>query len=197
MSPSFRSLVFQRAARVFDLAVVSLTFVAALAISPGYFSWLTLAEFLAIRIKVENMLIFGGYLLLCSVIFSKCGFYSSHRLCAWLQRAIEILVATILITIVLSLLPRQMLFATTEFLLVFGLLNFCVLSVTRLIAYCVLSFARSQSRNFRNIVIVGEGEDATAFAERIAKDGTLGYRVLRVIKAEEDRDGGAYDYRRA
>jgi FlaA1/EpsC-like NDP-sugar epimerase len=190
MSPNFQRTILQRVAKLFDVAVVSLTFVGAAAISSGYFTWPSLAEFLALRIKVANILIFVGYLILCSAIFSRCGFYLSHRLSRWTRQAAEILIATILITIVLALLPRQMLFATKEFLLTFWFMNFCMLSLPRLVGYHVLYFARSHGRNLRNIVIIGEANDAAALAERIQKQTILGYRVVRVINPEETNNVG-------
>jgi FlaA1/EpsC-like NDP-sugar epimerase len=185
MRPNFQRAFLQRVPRLFDLAVVSLTFVGAVAVSSGYFTWPNLAEFLALRIKVANILIFGCYLLVCAVIFSCCGFYLSHRLSRWTRQAIEIFIGTALITIVLSVLPRQMLFATNEFLLLFWSMNFCILSLSRFVGYHLLYFARSRGRNLRHIVIIGEGEDATSLADRIEKDTTLGYRVVRVINTEE------------
>ena len=145
---------------------------------------------MALRIKVANILIFVGYLVLCSAIFSTCGFYLSHRLSRWTRQAWEIFVATTLITIILSLLPRQMLFATKEFLLLFWLMNFCILSLPRLIGYHLLYIARSHGRNLRNIVIIGQPNDAIALAERIEKETILGYRVVQVINAEEAENVG-------
>jgi FlaA1/EpsC-like NDP-sugar epimerase len=185
MSPTFRRILLQRAARLFDLAVVSLTLVAAVAITAGYFTWPTLAEFLLLRVKVANILIFGGYLAVCWAIFSSCGLYTSHRLSRWPRQAREIFLATTVITSVLYVLPREMLFATKEFLFVFWVINFLALSLARVAGYQVLSYARSRGKNLRNIVIVAEGAESIALAERIEKETTLGYRVVRVINAEE------------
>ena len=190
MSPNFQRSILQRVAKLFDIAAVSLTFLAAVAVSSGYFTWPSLAEFLALRIKVENILIFVGYLILCSAIFSRCGFYLSHRLSRWTRQAGEIFIATTLITVVLSLLPRQMLFATKEYLFIFWLMNLCIISLPRLVGYQLLYFARSRGRNLRNIVIVGEAADATALAERIQKQTILGYRVVQVINTEEAKNVG-------
>jgi len=176
--------MLQRAARLFDLLVVSLTFVAAVAISSHYFTWPTLAEFLLLRIKVLNILIFFGYLVVCSIIFSMCGFYLSHRLSRWTRQAREILIATALITGVFLLLPRQMDFATKEFLIVFWLINFSVLALTRVVGYHLFYYMRSRGKNLRNIVIVGEGLNAVALANHIERETTLGYRVLRIINTE-------------
>jgi FlaA1/EpsC-like NDP-sugar epimerase len=190
MSPNFQRSILQRVAKLFDIAAVSLTFLAAVAVSSGYFNWPSLAEFLALRIKVANILIFAGYLILCSAIFSGCGFYLSHRLSRWTRQAGEIFIATTLITVVLSLLPRQMLFATKEFLFTFWFINFCILSLPRLVGYRLLYFARAHGRNLRNIVIIGEARDAVALAERIQKQTMLGYRVIQVINPEETKNVG-------
>ena len=183
MSPGFRHLALQRAARVVDLTLVSITFLAAFAVSSSSFTWPNLAEVLVVRIKVINFLLFGGYLVLCSAIFSSCGFYLSHRLSGWSRRVREICVATTLITVLL--LVFQMALATNEFLILFWLLTFAVLLLGRVVGHTVLYFLRSRGRNLRNIVVVGESKDAAALAERIEKETTLGYRVVRVINAEE------------
>jgi len=185
MSHNFWRIAVLRMARLSDLAIVTLTFVAAFAIASGRFTWPSLAQVLVVRIKIVNFLVFGGYLALCSAIFSTCGFYLSHRLSGWSRRLREIFVATTLITGILLVLPFRMALVTKEFLILFWLLTFVVLVLGRAVGYSVLYFARSHGRNLRNIVIVGEGKDATALAERIEKQTTLGYRVVRVIKAEE------------
>jgi FlaA1/EpsC-like NDP-sugar epimerase len=183
MSPGFRHTALQRTARVVDITLVSITFFIAFAVSSGSFTWPSLAEVLVIRIKVVNFLLFAGYLGLCSAIFSSCGFYLSHRLSGWRRRVRELFVATTLITGLL--LVFQMALATNEFLILFWLFTFVVLVLGRAAGHAVLYFARLHGRNMRNIIVIGEGKDATALAERIEKETTLGYRVVRVINAEE------------
>jgi FlaA1/EpsC-like NDP-sugar epimerase len=185
MSPNSRRIFLLRAARVFDLATVSVTFIAAVAISSHYFTWPSVAEFLLLRIKVMNILVYFGYLIVCSAIFSICGFYLSHRLSLWTKQAREIFVATTLITGVLLLLPRQMNFATRDFLIVFWLINFCFLALARVLGFHLIYYLRSRGKNLRNLVIVGEGPDAIALANRIQRETTLGYRVLRIINTKD------------
>ncbi len=185
MSPTFQRLALLRAARLFDLAVVSLTFLAAFAIASGSFTWPSFTEVLLLRIKIVNIFIFAGYLAFCSLIFSLCRFYLSHRMSGWNRPVREILLATTLITGVLLVLPFRMQFATKSFFIAFWLLTFTVLILTRLIGHRVLYYARSHGRNLRSIVIVGEGLEATALADRMEKEPTLGYRVVRIIDAKE------------
>jgi FlaA1/EpsC-like NDP-sugar epimerase len=185
MSSNFWGIALLRAARVFDLAAVSLTFLVAFAIASGSFTWPSFAEVLLLRIKVINILIFGSYLTFCSLIFSSCGFYLSHRMSPWGRRVRETLLATTLITAVLLVLPLRMQFATESFFIAFWLLTFTVLILIRLIEQRLLFYARSHGRNLRSIVIVGEGSEAMALADRIEKEPTLGYRVVRIIDAKE------------
>jgi FlaA1/EpsC-like NDP-sugar epimerase len=185
MPSNFRRLLLTRSARLFDLGIVSLTFVAAFAISSGTFTWPSFAEVLLLRIKVVNLAVFAGYLALCSLIFSGCGFYLSHRLSHWGRQKREILIATTFITAIPLVLPFKMKFATTEFLFLFWLLLFSVLVFSRLVGYPLLYYLRARGRNLRNLVIVGEGPDAVALANRIQQDATLGYRVLQIIDTKK------------
>jgi FlaA1/EpsC-like NDP-sugar epimerase len=185
MSSNFWRIALLRAARLFDLAVVSLTFLAAFAIAAGSFTWPSFTEVLLLRIKVINILIFCGYLTLCSLIFSSCGFYLSHRMSRRSRRLRETLLATTLITGVLLVLPLRMQFATESFFIAFWLLTFTVLFLIRLIGQHLLYYARSRGRNLRSIVIIGEGSEATTLADRIENEPTLGYRVVRIIDAKE------------
>jgi FlaA1/EpsC-like NDP-sugar epimerase len=185
MPPGFQRVALLRAARSLDLAVVTLTFVAAFAIASGSFTWPSFTEVLLLRIKIINMFLFGSYLALCSLIFSLCGFYLSHRMSGWDRPVREILLATTLITAVLLVLPFRMRFATESFFIAFWLLTFTVLLLVRLVQQRLLYYARSHGRNLRNIVIVGEGLEATTLADRIEKEPALGYRVVRIIDAKE------------
>jgi FlaA1/EpsC-like NDP-sugar epimerase len=76
-------------------------------------------------------------------------------------------------------------FATKYFYLVFWLITAAILISSRLLGQQLIHYLRSHGRNLRNLVIVGEGSDAAALADHIEKESTLGYRVVRVINAEE------------
>jgi FlaA1/EpsC-like NDP-sugar epimerase len=185
MSPTYRRIFLQRAARLFDLAALSLTFLAAFAISSRTFNWPSFESVLLLRIKVVNILIFGGYLAVCSAILSSCGLYLSHRLSHSVRQVREIFVSTSIITGVLLVIPLHMAFATAEFFIVFWLLTFTSLLASRAIGQCVLYYARLRGRNLRNLVIVGDNDEAYALADHIAKEPSLGYRIVRIIQAKE------------
>jgi FlaA1/EpsC-like NDP-sugar epimerase len=191
MSPGLRHNVMLMV-KVFDLAAVCATALAALTISSGSSTWLNLGYLLVIRIKVANLLLFVGYLVLCSAAFSVCGFYRSHRLSPWNRRLYEILLAVTLLTGILLVLrwPLHLMFATDEFLLWFWALTLCTLFLSREIVRLLLHLARLRGRNLRNVIIVGEGSNATALANRVGQEASLGYRVLRIIDAKEIAQDG-------
>jgi FlaA1/EpsC-like NDP-sugar epimerase len=187
MSPNFRRVIIQRSAKLLDLGIMSSSFFAALAIASGSYSVLSFAEVLAIRIQVFNLIFFVGFILVCAATFTNCGFYVSHRLSHWRRRAREIFLAVSFITGLLLVLryPLDFQFANNRFLLVLWMLNFGFLLGTRMLGQQLLYLMRRNGRNLRSIVVVGEGADAAALAERVEKEPALGYRVVRIIDAKE------------
>jgi FlaA1/EpsC-like NDP-sugar epimerase len=188
MSTNFRRIALQRAARLFDLAVVSLTFNAAFAITSSSLTWPSFSEVLLVRIKLVNILLFGAYLLSCSAVFSMCGFYLSHRLSRWHRQAREIVVAVTLITTSILLLkwPFHFEFATNQFLLWYWVLTVAIFMLVRMVGRQVLNFCRMHGKNLRTIVIVGQSSEVSALASRIETETSLGYRVVRIIDVKED-----------
>ena len=187
MMPNTRRTALQKAAMVCDLTMVSVMLLVALAISSGALTWLSLAYVLAMRIALINLVLFAGFLVVCSAIFSGCGLYRSHRLSQRVRRLGEIFLAVSLISVLLLVLrgPLELSFAKDTFLLFFWLLTIAVIALFHEIAQQVLTYARFRGRNLRNIVIVGEGREASALAERIEENAALGYRVLRIIDVKE------------
>ena len=90
MAPGFQHQIALKTVRLFDLAIVCGVFLTAFAISSSSLTWPTLAQVLVIRIQVSNLVLFAGYLGLCSAVFGACGLYGSHRLSRWPQRFYEI-----------------------------------------------------------------------------------------------------------
>jgi FlaA1/EpsC-like NDP-sugar epimerase len=76
-------------------------------------------------------------------------------------------------------------FASVEFFVLFWLLSFIALVGSRAARQRVLYYVRSRGRNLRNLVIIGEDVEAIALADRIEKEPSLGYRVVRIIEAKE------------
>jgi FlaA1/EpsC-like NDP-sugar epimerase len=175
-----------------DIVAVCVSFLTSFAISSGSLTWPELADVLAIRIKVANLVLFAGYLALCTAVFSACGFYRSHRLSHWTQRLAEVLLAVTLITAAFMVIKElfAISFALKEFLLLFWLLTFCTVLLSHELALRLLHLARIRGRNMRNVIIIGEGPDLTALADRVRQEAGLGYHVLRIIDAREIGEDG-------
>jgi FlaA1/EpsC-like NDP-sugar epimerase len=186
--PRRSHVALQRAARIFDLVLVSITSIAAFAASSGSHTWLSFEEVLVLRIKVVNVFMFAGYLGLCSAIMSYCGFYLTHRLSPRTRHLREIFMATSLITVGIWVLrsPFNLEFASNAFLVVFWVLTSVTFVLAHGIGQQLLYYFRLRGRNLRSIVIVGENPDAAALGERIAKEPALGYRVVKIIDAKEE-----------
>jgi FlaA1/EpsC-like NDP-sugar epimerase len=187
MSPNFRRVIIQRSAKLLDLCMMGTSFLAALAFASGTNTILSFAEVLAIRIQVFNLIFFVAFLLVCATTFASCGFYVSHRLSHWRRRAREILMAVTFLTGLLLVLrsPLEFHFASNRFLIAFWFLNFGFLFGSRMLGQQLLYLMRRNRRNLRSIVVVGEGADAAALAERVEKEPALGYRVVRIIDAKD------------
>jgi FlaA1/EpsC-like NDP-sugar epimerase len=192
MPLGFRIQVSIMLGRAFDLVLVCGNFLVSLAVSTGSLTWPGLAEVLIIRIKVANLIVFVGILALCSAVFSACGLYRSHRLSQAKQRLYEIFLAVTFISgALLALKPIFFLtFATHSFLLLFWALNFFTLALSHEITLWLLYLARLHGRNLRHVIIVGEGAQATALADRVSQEDSLGYRVLRIIDARGVTEDG-------
>jgi FlaA1/EpsC-like NDP-sugar epimerase len=193
MSPSLRRDVFMKMVKLLDVAAVCVIFIASLAISSASLTWPSLADVLVMRIKLANLLLFMGYLALCSVVFLACGLYRAQRLSWWPHSLYEIFVAVTLLTAVPWLLRRPLAleFATDAFLLLFWPLMLCGLLLSHEVARWLSYLARIHGRNLRNVVVVSDGTDAVDLAGWIRQEVGLGYRVLRIINAGEvTEDGG-------
>ncbi|MGH9683091.1 MAG: sugar transferase [Candidatus Acidiferrales bacterium] len=144
---------------------------------------MSLADFLASRVKVENAIIFAGFVVVCYFIFSLSGLYESKRLSSRGPVILDSLKATTLASICLMLVA--MLFAkgliNTTFLLLFWVFTSVSVVSARLAMRHVLARLRLHGRNLRHILILGTNARAIEFARRIKSKPELGYRVVGFV----------------
>jgi hypothetical protein len=167
-------------AKLFDLSVLITAFVSAgLVLSDG----MTFGEFMAIRIKLGNFLLFGLLLILWHYLFIICGLYTSKRLTTAWAAILEVCGATVLAGVVLTTLINvfQIHLGTPKFVLLFW--AFCTTGMIagRMAARSLLSALRSRGRNRRFILIVGTNDRAINFAQQIAKNPELGYKIVGFV----------------
>src|SRR5450432_1259998 len=90
-----RQLVF-KAAKLYDLAVVSLSFGLAAALVAHQTATVSFADFLTVRVKVRNFVLFAVFLVVWNIIFRLFGLYDSKRLSPQRDEVLDIVKATTL-----------------------------------------------------------------------------------------------------
>ena len=166
--------------KVFDLLVLVVAFGVAtlphLAIGdPALFT-----QFLEIRIKLQNFVVFSILLWIWHLIFATLGLYGSKRLTSQRAEAFDTIKATSLSTLVLGVASLALHFrmVTPTFLLIFWAFSTCVAVSVRIAIRTHLRYLRVHGRNFRNMLIVGSNRRAIEFAKTVQSKPELGYRVI-------------------
>ena len=185
MNHSTRRL-FRDAMKLLDLGllVVSLGLTTMLVVS--HRGTLTFAQFLHLRIKLGNFVLFALMLLVWHSILLLCGLYQSRRMSTRRSEAIDTLKATGMASVCLML--AGALFSknivTPAFVGLFWLFSFDSIIAVRLIIRFFLSRARRHGKNLRFMLILGTNARAIQFARRIESRPDLGYRILGFIDDE-------------
>ncbi len=185
--PTTRRRVLSDALKLFDLAVMVLAFALATVPALGVGRTIrmagrtiTMAEFFSMRVKLQNLIIFFGLLILWHMLFSIFGLYVSHRMSSRAAECADVVKATTLGSLGLggaaALFHIQM--ASPQFVLVFLVISTGMLVCSRLTLRMVLTQARLHGKNLRNVLIVGTSRRAVEFAGELQANLQLGYRVI-------------------
>ena len=194
---ALRRRLLVKAAKLYDLAVMSLSFGLAAVLVAHQTATVSFADFFAMRVKVRNFALFAGFLLVWNIIFRLFGLYVSRRLSEQRNEALDIVKATSLgvgsVCIAAFLFRLEM--VTPLFAVGLWLISSAALVSSRLVARYLLSQVRVRGRNLREMVIVGTNPRAVLFARKIQAKPTLGYHVLGFVDQdwegmEEFRKGG-------
>lgn len=150
---------------------------------------LTLSQFLSMRIKVGNFIIFCALVLGWHIVLSSFGLYDSRRMSGRKADVIDIFRATVVGTMALAavafVLHIRML--SPSFVVVFWGIVTLTLVTQRLLQRLVLERIRLKGRNLRNMLVVGTNPRALAFTRRIQARPELGYRIVGF--ADDDWNG--------
>jgi len=175
-----RRRILSDALKLFDLAVMILAFALATEPAFGVGRNISIAQFFSIRVKLQNLIIFMGLLILWHVLFSIFGLYTSRRMSSRMAESADVAKATTLGS--LGLWAAAALFhitmASPAFLLAFLIMSTGMLVCSRLALRMVLAQARLRGRNSRNVLIVGTSRRAVEFAGKLQANPHLGYRVI-------------------
>ena len=169
-----------------DLAIMVFSFASA-ALAESYLTaHLSFGEFLSMRIKLQNIVLFLGLLAVWHGVFSAVGLYQSKRLEARRNEVTDVLTATSIGTLVLILagaLFRIRMF-TPIFFVGFWIMGSSTLVACRLVLRRLLGWVRSHGRNLRRILIVGTNQRAVRLAQSIESKPELGYELMGFVDDE-------------
>lgn len=171
--------------KLFDVGVLTWAF--GLATVPVlYESGLSFAKFFSMRIKVQNLLIFMGILLVWHVVFASCGLYESRRLRSRHSDILDALKGTTLCTLIMGVatvaLHIQM--VDLAFLTAFWGASSAVVITSRIVLRYMLYHFRRRGYNLRQMLIVGTNLRAIEFARKIESRPELGYRLIGFVDEE-------------
>jgi exopolysaccharide biosynthesis polyprenyl glycosylphosphotransferase len=152
---------------------------------------ISLLQFLSMRIKISNFLIFGLSLLICYIAFSVCGLYLSKRLSSRFAVMVEVFKATTFVVACFAFAGRlfSIQMFTIGFLVTFWAVCLAVLCGFRLVLRAVLAHFRMRGRNLHNVLIFGTNPRAIAFARRLDVSPERGCRLLGFV--DDDWQGMA------
>src|SRR5512136_1113508 len=169
--------------RMADLCAMSVAFGLALLVSADAASPNNPTEFLAVRIKLSNALLFLGFAVLWHIIFRARGLYRTRRIGLLVSEWWDVAKAVALGTVILAGLAvvLRLIAVDRHFLVAFFLSGLLGTILTRSVLRLVLGEVRRRGRNLRNLVIVGCGPRGARLGAEIWKRPELGYLLLGYI----------------
>ena len=181
----FRRQVLLNSMKLFDVVAVMFAFgLAAVVVSQQ--ATVSLAEFFAMRVKIQNFIVFTVLLLIWHQIFVLFGMYASRRLAGRWDETYDAIKATTVgaLVLVAARMVMRIDLVTPAFLAAFWLAASAVTIGGRLAMRAVLRSARLRGRNLRDMLIVGTNPRAVQFARKVRDNHFLGYRVIGFVDQE-------------
>jgi exopolysaccharide biosynthesis polyprenyl glycosylphosphotransferase len=173
--------------KVFNLGLmVTALGIATVLQGPQQHGGITLAGFLAMRVKFVSLLTFCLVLLAWHGIFALCGQYRSQRLARGSSVIASATFATLIASLLLGLIAIGFSISTVtaQFLFLFWICASTLVTGSRLLIRSGLEMVRVRGRNLRYILILGTNRRAVEFARRLEATPEWGYRVLGFVDRE-------------
>jgi exopolysaccharide biosynthesis polyprenyl glycosylphosphotransferase len=183
--------------QVFDLVLMVLSYaIATLAVLKESGGSLSLAQFVGMRVKIENFAVFTFIVLAWHFVLLSFGLYRSKRLTSRAEEICETLRATSTGSIILyvSAAVFQIRMIGLKFVLTFWAIASVTAILSRLGLRLSLHEVRRKGRNLRSMVIAGTNARAVDFAKTIERKPELGYRIVGFV---DDEWGGTTEFQRA
>jgi exopolysaccharide biosynthesis polyprenyl glycosylphosphotransferase len=172
--------------RLLDLLLMSLAFLLAVYVIHLQSNYVSFEEFLSMRVKIQNFLLFLAILYGWYASMEYFMLYQSRRLYNLEREIIDILKAISLGTLLLFLMGKlfRISLITPNFLMIFWLSSMLAVTISRVSLRFMLAMVRRRGRNLRSVVIVGTNPKALQFGQKIQERTELGYRVWGFVDDE-------------
>ncbi len=179
---SFKRQILLNAFRAADVAVMAIAFAVAMAASAQRMN-IDFQDFLAVRIKFSNILLFVGFSVIWHLIFTSQGLYRSRRIGLIKVEWWDVTKAVVLGTLLLSAITLffKLSAINRTFLATFFAVVLPATVIMRGSLRIVLGGVRQRGRNLRNAVIVGCGPRGTWIGRQLRNRRDLGYLLLGYI----------------
>jgi exopolysaccharide biosynthesis polyprenyl glycosylphosphotransferase len=175
--------LIQSTAKLIDLGILVLSLGLTTILVVSEHTTLSFTEFLALRIKLGNFVLFSVLVFVWHLILVMCGLYESKRLSTRRSELVDVLKAVTLAALCLML-PAAFLAKRTitfTFLVLFWLLGATLLMTVRLVVRYLLGVMRRHGMNSHFMLILGTNARAIEFAARIEAKAEFGYRAVGFV----------------
>ncbi len=180
--PHFKRQILLNAFRFADVAVMAIAFTLALVVSAERMS-MEFEEFLAVRVKLSNILLFIGFALIWHLNCSSQGLYRSRRIglirMEWWEVTKAVAFGTLLLA-ALALLFRMFAIGRTFLVTFFAVVLPATVAMRSGLRF-ILGGVRQKGRNLRNAIIVGCGQRGARIGRELRNRPDLGYLILGYI----------------
>jgi exopolysaccharide biosynthesis polyprenyl glycosylphosphotransferase len=184
-----RRQVLLNALKLFDLVLMVAGFLLASLAVLRETQTVSFSQFLSMRVKLSNFILFLALLWIWHLLFRIFGMYGSRRLRGRRADVVDIAKAVTLGTgiILFAAVAFHIRLVTHTFLVVFWVSTFVFCISSRMLMRNILERIRLRGRNLRYMLVIGTNPRAVEFARRISHKPELGYRVLGF--ADDNWDG--------
>jgi len=180
---ALRRRILLNIAKLFDLAVMTFSFSLASMLVAYQSPTASFAQFLSMRVKVQNFALFACFLFLWHIIFLSLGLYDSKRLSTRSAEVIDILKATAVasVTLFIAAILLRIEMVTPLFVLFFWSASSATAACSRLLVRPLLGVVRSRGRNLRHMLVVGTNPRAIRFARKVEAKLQVGYWIVGFV----------------
>jgi len=178
-----RRKILLKSFKLFDLLVMVFAFGLATAVVHYRFDLISFEQFLSMRIKIINFVLFMGFLIVWHIIFSAFRLYHSRRLSTRWEEVSDIIRASSLgsMVIFIASLLLKLVMITPGLILAFWVGSSGLTILGRFVLRYTLKSFRLRGRNLRHMLIVGTNPRAIQFAHKIESKPELGYRLIGFV----------------